>query len=277
MNKDSLIAKREKFRNFLKHKVFLRFHMALILLGTAAAGLVASKVLYLYGVKGMFVRYPAAVLFSYIAFFGFVKLWLTYLFSSRDTMSVYKGGHDGAGNLDLVDFSTGEGSSPNPLRVGGGGFSGGGASSSFAEGVGAGAGESPSEAIAVPAPSSSGHGLLGGLSDKADDALPGIGDNAGKVLLILGVLLAIVFGAGIYLIYMAPVILSEAAFNLMLAAGLKRGLTRINEPEWEGGVLRATVVPFAVVMTVSLAAAYVCYRACPQATKITEVVRFLLR
>ena len=277
MNKDPLTSKKEKFRNFLKHRLFLRFHMSLILLGTAATGLVAAKVLYLYGVKSMFVRYPAAVLFSYISFFGFVKLWLAYLFSSRDRMSVNRSGNDSARNLDFADFTAGRGSSLDLFRGGGGEFSGGGASGSFTDGLGTGAEESSSEAFAASVSTSSDHGVLGGITDKAGDALSGIDDDAGKVLIILGVLLAIVFGAGIYLIYMAPMILSEAAFNLMLAAGLKRGLTKINQPDWEGGVLRATIAAFAVVMTVSLAAAYVCHRACPQATKITEVVKCLLR
>jgi hypothetical protein len=277
MNRDTLISKREKFRNFLKHRVFLRFHMALILLGTAATGLVAAKVLCLYGVKSMFVRYPVAVLVSYVSFFGFVRLWLAYLFSSRDRMSVNRAGSGSAGNPDLADFTTGRGSSSALFSGGGGEFSGGGASGSFADGLGTGAEETSSNAFAASASTSSDHGFLGGISDKAGDALSGIDDDAGKVLIILGVLLAIVFGAGIYLIYMAPMILSEAAFNLMLAAGLKRGLTKIDQPDWEGGVLRTTIAAFAVVMTASLAAAYVCHRAYPQATKITDVVKYLLR
>ncbi len=277
MNRDPLTSRKEKFRNFLKHRLFLRFHMSLILLGTAAAGLVAAKILYLYGVKSMFIRYPASVLFSYIAFFGFVKLWLIYLFSPHGRRLASDRGGDIANNLNVGGFSTGRGLSPDPFGGGGGEFSGGGASGSFAEGIGTGAEQSSSEALAASTSTSSDHGFFGGLTDTAGDALSGIDEDAGKVLIILGVLLAIVFGAGIYLIYMAPMILSEAAFNLILAAGLKPGLRKLNQPDWEGGVLRATIPAFAIVMIVSLAAAYVCHRAYPQAYKITEVVKFLLR
>jgi hypothetical protein len=37
---------------------------------------------------------------------------------------------------------------------------------------------------------------------------------------VLGALLALIFGAGAYLIYKAPLILSEAAFDFLLAARL---------------------------------------------------------
>ncbi len=271
MKKDSLISRKEKFRHFLEEKLFLRFHMSLILLATAAAGLLAAKILYVCGVRQMIVRYPAAVIFAYIAFFGFVKLWLTFLFSSRAKKLRDTGG-DIAGNIDIPNFSIGRSSAANLLRGGGGEFSGGGASSSFVEGLGPGTEQASSEVMAAAAPSSD-----TGLLDKAGDALSDIDGDAGKVLIVLGILLAVIFGAGIYLIYMAPVILSEAAFNLILAAGLKPGLKKINQPDWEGGVLRVTAPAFLLVMTVSLLAAYVCHRSYPQATKIGEVLRIIFR
>lgn len=43
--------RRNKFRTFLKERFFLRFHMSLILLGTAFSGLLATK------------RLPQSVLF----------------------------------------------------------------------------------------------------------------------------------------------------------------------------------------------------------------------
>jgi len=42
----------------LKERLFLRFHMSLILIGTALVGLLASKLLLLSHVTTMVLRYP---------------------------------------------------------------------------------------------------------------------------------------------------------------------------------------------------------------------------
>jgi hypothetical protein len=43
-----------------------------------------------------------------------------------------------------------------------------------------------------------------------------------------------------------------------------------------GSVFRATVLPFSVVLIVSIALAYVAQSAMPQATKLSPVVRYLM-
>lgn len=47
-------------------------------------------------------------------------------------------------------------------------------------------------------------------------------------------------GAGVYLLYEAPFILSEAAFEFVLAASLVSGTKRIDSSDWMGSVLKTT-------------------------------------
>jgi hypothetical protein len=61
--------------------------MSLILIGTALVGLLASKLLLLSHVTSMVLRYPLAVVISYLAFSGFIKLWLSYITSHAERSS----------------------------------------------------------------------------------------------------------------------------------------------------------------------------------------------
>lgn len=74
------IMKRHKFTTYIKERFFLRFHMSLILTATALSGLLATKVLLLLNVKEMLIRYPLAVVFSYLVFFALIKIWLLYIY-----------------------------------------------------------------------------------------------------------------------------------------------------------------------------------------------------
>ena len=87
----------------------------------------------------------------------------------------------------------------------------------------------------------------------------------------LGVLLAVVFGAGIFLIYSAPAILSEAAFEFLLAGSLVKRSKKMDDPDWMGSVLRATCVPFAVVLVISIAMGWVLHEYYPEAARISDL------
>src|SRR5215813_10453339 len=56
-----------------------RLHMSLILTGVFLSGIFTSKVLLELGLRSMLVRYPIAVVCSYLLFFGFVRLWLFFV------------------------------------------------------------------------------------------------------------------------------------------------------------------------------------------------------
>lgn len=275
---------RDRFRRFLEKRFSLRVHMFLILAGVFCAGLLSSKILLLLHIRSMLIRYPLAVICSYIAFFGLVKLWLVYLASptgKRNSLSARK---SGIRDSSLPDFSLNLSGGPDaggPSFSGGGGgsFGGGGVSASFDDGPGV---PFPSMAAASSDLSSdlssdSGGGLAEGVADGAGKAVSGIfdSDDAGWVLIVLGILLAIVFGAGIYLIYQAPVILSDAAFQAILSAGLARSMKKMSDPDWMKGILRTTAVPFLIILSMSVAAAWVMYHAYPDAYKMSEVLRRL--
>lgn len=63
--------RKKTFLRRIRTRFLVRFHMALILVGTFLSGLLASKVLLESGIGAMAVRYPLAVLVSYLAFFLF--------------------------------------------------------------------------------------------------------------------------------------------------------------------------------------------------------------
>lgn len=192
------LQRKERFKRFLKDRFSLRFHMFLILTGTALAGLLATKVLLLFNVTSMLIRYPIAVVFAYLAFFGFVKLWLTYLSSLNGSRRVARDITESAADIPhITDFPVSGPPSPVSFRGGGGGhFGGGGASGAF---DGDGDIVHQTSEVLVPAHAeSAGSGAADAAGRATGDAASSILENAGIVLVILGILLALVFGAGAY-------------------------------------------------------------------------------
>lgn len=119
---------------------------------------------------------------------------------------------------------------------------------------------------------SAGHG--GGASGHSGGwSLDGAdGDGAGLVLILLGVVLCVVFGSGLYLIWQAPALLSEAALQMALAASLRRATRRIDAADWAGSVLAASWLPFALLVIVVWIFAAVAASVCPDATTLGEVL-----
>lgn len=264
-----MLRSRERFKRFLEKQFSLRLHMFLILSGVFCVGLLSSKLLIEMHVHSMLIRYPLAILCSYIAFFGLVKIWLIYLASSAGRKTSLIENDPGGDILSNLSFDLpGGGSSVPSFRSGGGSFGGGGASASF---------DGPPVQAFSASSSDVGDGLGSDIAEGAGDAVSGIFDSDDTwLLIVLGIILAIICGAGIYLIYQAPLILSDAAFQAVLSASLLKRMKKMSEPDWIGGVLRATVVPFLIVLLCALAAAGVAHRAYPQATKMSEVVRHII-
>ncbi|HXM77494.1 MAG TPA: hypothetical protein VN971_12000, partial [Thermoanaerobaculia bacterium] len=86
-------------------------------------------------------------------------------------------------------------------------------------------------------------------------------------------LVAAVFGAGAYLVFQAPAILSEAAFHAVLAGGLIRSARDVHEPGWMGGVLKSTAIPFALVLVLSGVFGYKAHELCPGSSNVRQVFR----
>src|SRR5512144_2093867 len=112
--------RKKSFVRRIRARFLVRFHMALILVATALSGLLASKALLEAGVESMTARYPLAVLFSYLAFFLFVRIWLWYV--SLASPGGPERGRDAADAvLDVVGIPDGSFSAvEKAIRFGGG-------------------------------------------------------------------------------------------------------------------------------------------------------------
>src|SRR5204863_480976 len=77
------------------------------------------------------------------------------------------------------------------------------------------------------------------------------GDEIVLVIIVIAVATAII-GAGAYLIWAAPTILGDAAFNAVLASALIHKTKKVSHPEWVGSVLHATAVPFSIVFALTI-------------------------
>jgi hypothetical protein len=244
--------------------------MAMILAATVCSGFLATRSMLALHLDNVLVRYPLAVVCAYLVFFLAVKLWLKYVAVSPakrcipdnaadliDVVPDVAGAWPGGGGLPGVEALTG----------GGGGFSGGGASGGF-EGV--------VSAVADGGATDTGGGIGGAIGDVAGDALSGLGDEGGVaavvVFAVLAAIGAVVVGAGLYLVYEAPFILSEEAFEFVLAASLVRGSRRIDSCDWVGSVFRTTAIPFAVTLVLAFLAGYLMHRYFPGVTRISELM-----
>jgi hypothetical protein len=265
----------EKFKTMLTHRYFIRVHMAIMLSLVVVAGVMASRALLSLGVRPMVFRYPLAVVSSYLIFFLLIRLWLSYVArvaaarrsgseSSCDPGSVIPDG--------TFHFSGGSAKGASGLlKGGGGGFGGGGSSGSFEEGGVA--DMRPSMAVAVAAqPQASAAPSHGGSSSSSSFGLDIDGD--GLILLVLFALLVVaILGVGAYVVYQAPAILSEAAFQAILVPGLVKTSKNAHDSCWEESVLKATLIPLAIVLVLAILFGYEANRRCPGAATVRQVMR----
>jgi hypothetical protein len=99
-----------------------------------------------------------------------------------------------------------------------------------------------------------------------------LGDD-GWVIIALIALVSAVLGAGAYLIYMAPTIVSDAAFAALLSGGLVRSTRRMGAEGWVGSVVRDTWIPFTVVLVLTVVFAATAHHYHPEARTLIELVR----
>lgn len=96
-------------------------------------------------------------------------------------------------------------------------------------------------------------------------------DEGGAILLLLGFVLLAMFGSAAYLVYQAPLILSEAAFQVVLTTLLVRPSRKIDQPGWIGSVFRSTRAAFAITLAVTVVLGSVLQARCPAATKLADL------
>lgn len=254
--KRALIKRAELKRRLadrIRRSYFVRFHMFIILSATVISGVICSKLLSMLGVSRMPLRYGIAIIFSYLLFFLFIKLWLLYIGVGR-LARVKKGkGEGGSGWGDLISSFRGSGSSSGAPRFagfGGGASGGGGSGEAFVD-------SNPS--VAVPIGVNADPGVAGGAHGGGGsllDGLSSVGDEGFLKVLAVILLAALVFSVvivGGYLIWCAPIILSDAAFHVLLVTSLSRKVRRVKEGNWEMSILGATWWGFLLVLLAAVA------------------------
>ena len=237
--------------------------MTIILLATSMAGVLASKGMFVSGLHNVAIRYPVTVICAYLVFFAAIKVWLWIMTDAPVSSSNDTGGRV----LDTIDLPLPSGGPGQPVFSGGGGLSdGGGANGDFGDTL-------------VDMASGTGD-ILDGAGDVVGDIAGGAADDEGGLVLVivlglLAVLLFSVLGAGVFLIYQAPAILAEAAFDAVLAASLVRSSRKMNQPDWIGSIFKATWKPFAVVLLLAIVAGWAMHHYLPLASRMIDVIHMV--
>ncbi len=278
-----------RFKRRLMEKIgqsyFVRVHMFIILSATVLSGVVFSKILVLLGLHRMSLRYGIAIVLSYLMFFLFIKLWLLYIGVGRnaggentnqekgswmpDILPLPGGSVSGAGGAagNTVADAAGDAGVFDGLK--GGMSGGGGAVRSFSAGASPLAGVTDAGADA---------GAVADTAGKAGDSAGGILDSVGDssltvmaIVLLIALILS-VFVIGGYLIWTAPALLSNAAFQAILVAGVARKVKQAEESNWETTIFKATWWGFLLVLILSIAFGIVAQMVFPDAVTVRDVL-----
>lgn len=233
---------------WLERRFFLRIHMTLILGGTFLAGVAATKLLMLARVNVLPLRYGLAVIASWLVFLLLIRLWLDYV-RRENTIDV---------DMDAIEFGFDLGGEAHEAIGAGGNFGGGGASGSWADGA-------PPLNMAQPLKSAGSSSL-----DQPSGCGFDLDFDALAVIFFVIALAAAMLFAGIYLIWSAPVILGEAAFEAALAAALAKRAKRISGAGWIGAIWRATFWPFIAILILAVSLGWAIQNACPEATRLSD-------
>jgi hypothetical protein len=100
-----------------------------------------------------------------------------------------------------------------------------------------------------------------------------VDDPCGCLLAVLLILVLGIFMMAFSLIAEAPLILAEAAFQFLLAAGLIRSAKKIDRPNWVGSVLSRTWKPFIVIFVATLLLGSCAEMNCKRPTTIKEMIK----
>ena len=120
-------------------------------------------------------------------------------------------------------------------------------------------------------------GVTDGLGKAADDAVGGaldVGDESSLGLIAIILLAALVSSAivaGGYLIWCAPTILSDAAFQVLLVTSFAGKVRKAEKTEWETTIFKATWWAFLAVLVLSIAFGVVAQKVNPAAATVKEL------
>lgn len=221
-----------------------RLQMAVIVMVTAVAGLLAAHLLRLGGVDTMLLRYPLAVLLAYLTFLLLMWLWLHLRRHDVAEAVINSGGSGGSSSPSAGPQWGGQG----------GQTGGGGASASWAPAAGSSAGTPGSD---------------GSLLDLAD------GDAGVPVMAVVGVL-AIAAGtlvAASWVIWSAPVLMAELLVDTAIAGGLYRRMQGMRAQGWWRLCLAHTFWPLIGVLVFSAGLGWVAQEIAPHADTLADVLQ----
>jgi hypothetical protein len=228
---------RARFKQLLTLHFFVRFHMLLILTGTGLSGVSVSKLLLELGIGSMAIRYPIAVASSYFVFFCLIRLWLWYIAKEPARES----------DVEILDAA-----SESWMET------------AIDQSIHPGLSDSSSAASTWSTSSGESNDSIFNFDFDVD----GEGIFA---LIALALLLLVILGGALILIYQAPAILAEAAFQGALASALTKASQRIDRGDWVGSVFKATWVPLSIVLLMAVVFGVAASKYCPAATKAAEV------
>ena len=273
-----VVSTKSRLRKAIMKHYSVRMHMTLIILASIASGMLLSKALLVFGLDSMTLRYLLAIVTGYLVFLLGVRIWLHCTGFDRGVVrssgiiagsGVVAGssvvghksnsGSSGGGdfNFGSFDFSSGgNGGGASDIFAGkGGGFGGGGASDSFSDGPSIG--------------SSGGSGGSGGGGFDIDgDAL--------VILLLIALVLLVLIGTGGYVVYQAPSILSDSAFQMLLAGRLAKHAKRMSEEDWMGSLVRETWKSLLAILVVTMMFTLYAAHVYPAAHTMPEVINSAL-
>jgi hypothetical protein len=249
---------KQKLQRIIGSRFALRWHMTLIIAVSFLAGLVTTKFILVAGNSPMLVRYPLSLLIAYLVFLGGVWVWLQYTGYARYFRKKHRDEYQDT-NIDIGNFMPDSSAKIDCAPQHGGEFGGGGASGEW--------GASSSELT-----SGTNFDVAGGAAEVLGGAEE-LGCVVGIVLLIGLVILALIFGAGVYFIYEAPVILTEVVFEALLAGGLVNVSKRMSyDASWSGSVVNVTWPAFAFVLIGAMLFAAGAGKYAPDAKTLPEVI-----
>jgi hypothetical protein len=273
---------REKWVSQLTTRIsrdqYPRLQMMMIVGLTGLSGLLSSFIMLKLGVWNMMIRYPLAVLGSYLAFLLFLRLWIWWqqrgLNQSEESSQSKRRSSSNSG-WDIPNFGGGSGSGGGNVSssdFGGGSFGGGGAGGSYETGV---AGQmimpvmpQGSSNVSSFSEGSSGGGSKGGGSFDLD-----LDEGAG--ILIIIVVVAAIFASFFYVIYIAPAFFAELLVDGALSAGLYQQMKGLEKGNWLFTAVKKTSWVVLVVMLVLGTCGYFMHQMDPTAHSIGEFWRHL--
>jgi hypothetical protein len=98
-----------------------------------------------------------------------------------------------------------------------------------------------------------------------------IGDwDEGVIILLVIAVIAASLGGSFFIIYQAPEILFEAAFEALLVAGLVRRAKQMKSEGWVFSIFKRTWLPFVIVLGLAITLGFIIRHKCPEAVSFSE-------